>query len=650
MPDSVQGIIAARLDGLPPEEKALLQDAAVVGKVFWPGALAVIGGADRWALEERLHLLERKDFLRRDRRSSVGGESEYAFRHVLVRDVAYGSIPRVRRAEKHRLAAEWIESLSAERAEDYAEMLAHHYSRALEFARLSGQESADLVERARLALRAAGDRAAALNAFVAAAGFYAAAFELWPVGGAERPRLLFDYGRAVYHADDKGELLAEARDALLAAGDRERAALADFYIGELRWRLGEGDPAFEQLERAVALIRTEPPSWTKAYMLATLCFFRALRHGYGEAIEVGREGFEIAEKLGLADVRAQALILVGGARFEAGDLAGLDDVERGLAVAIEANTPEMVVGYMNLAVFVYNLGDLRRAQALACQATLAAGGFDHWIRRIIPVNLILEHYRSARWDDSLALADDYLAAVENGAGQYDEVFVRILRSLLRLGRGELSGAIADAERALEAARITNDDATLVPALCHAGRVFAAGGRVGESGRLATEALGIWLRTGLIPSDWIVDLAWTFNALGHADELPRGRPECEDCDALARSGGRNRRKPARGRGRSLRRDGRRAGRGVRAASRSAAARGGGSPPRGLCAARSRARLLPGGCSDRLPSRSQQAARRVGRHILSRGVLPPLLHPGLTSAMSGIGSAVCPIWSTTSHYPC
>ena len=94
LPETVQGLIAARIDALAPEEKALLQDAAVLGKVFWLGAVAALGGVGRWAAEERLHALERKEFVRRERRSSVAGETEYAFRHLLVRDVAYGQIPR----------------------------------------------------------------------------------------------------------------------------------------------------------------------------------------------------------------------------------------------------------------------------------------------------------------------------------------------------------------------------------------------------------------------------------------------------------------------------------------------------------------------------------------------------------------------------
>jgi len=92
LPETVQGLIAARLDLLAREEKALLQDAAVLGKVFWAGALSSLASHEQGALEARLHALERKQFVARERQSAVAGEDEYSFRHLLVRDVAYGQI------------------------------------------------------------------------------------------------------------------------------------------------------------------------------------------------------------------------------------------------------------------------------------------------------------------------------------------------------------------------------------------------------------------------------------------------------------------------------------------------------------------------------------------------------------------------------
>src|SRR5206468_3220471 len=132
LPETVQGIIAARLDALSEEEKRLLQDAAVVGKVFWLGALETLGGVTPRQAEELLYTLERKEFVERSRASSVASESEYAFRHLLIQDIAYSQIPRAARLHKHQRAAAWIESLG--RRDDQAEMLAHHYLQALELA------------------------------------------------------------------------------------------------------------------------------------------------------------------------------------------------------------------------------------------------------------------------------------------------------------------------------------------------------------------------------------------------------------------------------------------------------------------------------------------------------------------------------------
>ena len=127
LPDSVQALIAARLDTLSPERKSLLQDAAVMGKVFWAGALAEMGDRDPREVEQALHELARKELVRPARTSSMEGEAEYGFWHLLVRDVCYGQIPRAARAARHRAAAAWLERKAGERAEDLADVLAHHY-------------------------------------------------------------------------------------------------------------------------------------------------------------------------------------------------------------------------------------------------------------------------------------------------------------------------------------------------------------------------------------------------------------------------------------------------------------------------------------------------------------------------------------------
>jgi hypothetical protein len=120
-PDSVQALIAARLDTLSPDTKSMLADAAVIGKVFWAGAIAQMGERDLPAVTDTLRELSRKELVRPARRSSIEGEVEYAFSHVLARDVAYGQLPRPSRASRHVGAARWIESKAPERVEDLAD-------------------------------------------------------------------------------------------------------------------------------------------------------------------------------------------------------------------------------------------------------------------------------------------------------------------------------------------------------------------------------------------------------------------------------------------------------------------------------------------------------------------------------------------------
>src|SRR5207244_11252805 len=114
LPESVQGIIAARLDALSPEEKSLLQDAAVIGRTVWLGALCALGERDRAAAGQLVFRLERKQLVRRARRSSVAGETALSFAHSLIEEVAYAQLTRPQPAERHERAAGWLARLPAD--------------------------------------------------------------------------------------------------------------------------------------------------------------------------------------------------------------------------------------------------------------------------------------------------------------------------------------------------------------------------------------------------------------------------------------------------------------------------------------------------------------------------------------------------------
>jgi class 3 adenylate cyclase/tetratricopeptide (TPR) repeat protein len=520
LPESVQGLIAARLDALPVEEKLLLQDAAVVGKVFWLGALTQIGGLERLEVELLLHRLERKEFVRRDRRSSVGEESQYAFSHLLVGDVAYSQIPRAARSRKHQAVAEWIESLG--RPEDHAEMLAHHYLTALELDRAAGIGTEELANRARFRLREAGDRAYALSAFPAARRFYGAAVELWPINDEYRADLLFRHARAAHSFEPTRslDLIIEARDALRAVGDAAQAAEAEIFTGEIFWLLGRRDEGFERIRAAQTLIADQPKSYSKTYVVANLSRFEVLAGENEEAIRSGREALAMAEELGIDSLRSHALNNIGIGRVALGDVGGIDDLEQSAAIAMEANSVESVRAYGNLASTLSSLGELERAWTMTAEARRLAERFGvsdwlHWIRG----DQCWLLYFLGRWDEAFESLDAFIAEAAEGEF-WMETPLRMLRARIRLARGDVRGAQDDAARALERAEDAKDPQVLWPALALAARAFLATDR-DRAETLAFELLLGWEEFGLGiagESDWLSDLPEVLVALGKTSEL------------------------------------------------------------------------------------------------------------------------------------
>jgi class 3 adenylate cyclase/tetratricopeptide (TPR) repeat protein len=518
LPESVQAIVAARLDALPRDQKALIQDAAVVGKAFWLGALAALEGQPRWSAENHLYELERKQLIRREPHSIVHSEPQFSFLHVIVRDVAYGQIPRSLRAEKHRRAAEWMESLSPDRTEDRAEMLAHHYASALQYARAAGQETEALVTPARIALRDVGDRALSLNAFAKAARFFADALELWPASAPGRAELVFRLGTARFHAESGGaDLLEEARDAFLAEGRLERAAEAMLLIGELLWMRADPD-AFGLFDEAAALLEDSPPSYAKAYVLSSRARFLMIGDKNEEAIRVGLEALDMADDLGIEDVRAHALDSIGLARARIGDSHGLADLEASIAIAVAVNSLESVRGYANLGNALVEAGELERAFKVYEDGRSAANRFGDADRiRWFDAERMYEWYWSGGWDDLLKLADDVVARIEAGLATAIEMDARLLRSRIRVGRDQGRAALDDSGRALDLGRRAGYPEMLVPALALHARTLEASGRPDDAAACADELLSLWPES-CPTSYWLADVAFTLNSLGRSERL------------------------------------------------------------------------------------------------------------------------------------
>ena len=149
LPTNVRSTIAARLDTLPAAARGALLDAAVIGKVFWRGALQALDATRSAAeLEDALDMLESRDFIHRESGSQIQGDHEYLFKHMLIREVAYATLPRAARRERHAAVARFIESAAGERIEEAAALLAHHWreagdvDQAIRFLQLAAEHAA----------------------------------------------------------------------------------------------------------------------------------------------------------------------------------------------------------------------------------------------------------------------------------------------------------------------------------------------------------------------------------------------------------------------------------------------------------------------------------------------------------------------------
>ena len=378
--------------------------------------------------------------------------------------------------------------------------------------------------------RFAGERALALHAHGAAARFFAAALELAPASGPERLELVYRAASSAFAAGRaSADELMLARDELLGAGDVDRGAELESTLGALASARGDQSESLAHARRAVELLHDGAPSRSKAHVLRNLATHLQLAGEYDEAIRTGRAAVEIAEALGLTELRARALSTIGLARTSSGDQAGLDDLEASVELARETNSPETVAALTNLAGMHLYLGNLARSFELRNEARRAAERFgDVMLSRWLEVERAGELYWTGRWDDALEIVDALVASVEAGQPHYLESPSRVVRGRIRLARGELEHALADSEAALGAARRTRDIHVLYPALAFSARALVEAGDPARAAVPAEELLGRMRPADVLPG-W---LAWSDLAVALL-ELGRGRELVEWGDGRAR---------------------------------------------------------------------------------------------------------------------
>jgi class 3 adenylate cyclase len=439
LPESVQALIAARLDTLAPQRKSLLQDAAVVGNVFWAGALAEVGGGSEVELEVALHELTQKELVRPSRTTSMDGESEYAFWHILVRDVAYSQIPRAERARRHRAAAAWIERKAGERVEDLAEVLAHHYLQGIELFEAAGEhdEATALAPSARRFLALAGERALGLDTAQAESRL-ARALGLTPHDDPERAVVVARWAEAAYQAGRLGEAaeaLDEVLDSLRASGRTEATARALQLRSRLAQRLGQSHRVTLAAE-AVHLLEQRSPGQPLVDAYAQLAASHHLNGEYAEAIAAADRARGLTQRLGLSEP-ARALGYGGYARASLGDEDGLDEMERALSLVMHAGVGlDAAILQNNLAIARYPFqGPARSLAAFEegirfCEERgLAASAL--FLGANCP-GLLVE---LGRTDEAMERADLLLAALAGTGSAQDPCEVHATQLAVRLAQG-----------------------------------------------------------------------------------------------------------------------------------------------------------------------------------------------------------------------
>jgi class 3 adenylate cyclase/tetratricopeptide (TPR) repeat protein len=445
-PESVQALIAARLDALPSETKSMLADAAVIGKVFWAGAVATMGKRELRQVSNTLHELSRKDLVRPAKRSSIEGEAEYSFWHVLARDVAYGQLPRASRASRHVAAAQWIESKASGRLEDLADILVYHYATALGLARAAGQtERVTELEATTLRFSSlAGERALGLDTEAALSNLERA-LALAPQGHPDRPGALVRFGNAALHAGrftEASEALEEAIPALRAIGNLPAAGGAMGTLGTVLRLLG--DPRQWTLPaEALALLEPLGPSPALVTALINVAWADAFQGRSEEAIGYADQALALAAELGLPRP-ANVLGYRGWVRVSLADTeGGLEDFREAIELATRAGQGrEVAILHNNLALQLLgfegpaaSLGEIRTGIAYA-----KARGLTE-MHEALQCNMLGLLTATGEFDEALALIAELAPALEASGDVFDLSAVRASQAEVLAARGRADEAL-----------------------------------------------------------------------------------------------------------------------------------------------------------------------------------------------------------------
>jgi tetratricopeptide (TPR) repeat protein len=475
IPETLHALIAARLDGLAPEQRRLLQDAAVLGKTFTKLALATLSGLGEDELEPLLRSLVRKEILvvQSDPRSPEHGQ--YSFVQDLLRHVAYETLSRRERRSRHLAAASHLATSFPDDEEEIVEVLASHYLDA--YRALPDAEDAEQVKgQAREMLSRAGERASSLAAAREAQRYFEQAAELADDAIA-RADLVSRAGEMATRRGRIGEArehFDQALSAYQAAGRRHRAARVSARAADLDNREGRVGEAVPRLEQALETLSSDEPGEDVAVVAAQLGRFLVLSGRAEEAAPQLEVALELAEALELPEVFVEALtskavVLIGRNRLEEARIVLEGALNHARANDLTAAT---IRALNNLAV-VFESSD-RYAEAVEASDDMLEVarriGDRGWEGQALagPTSAFV---LLGRWDDALARA----AEVESLPGAAGGRGLAIHLAEVECWRGHPAEARARLERNLDL-RDTDDPQARTGYTVHEAMVLRAEGK------------------------------------------------------------------------------------------------------------------------------------------------------------------------------
>ncbi|MGH9291401.1 MAG: adenylate/guanylate cyclase domain-containing protein, partial [Acidimicrobiales bacterium] len=353
VPETLHALIGSRLDALPPEQKALLKDAAVLGSTFSADALAMLQGVEAPKLDQDLRDLVRKEFLSVDTNPLSPERGQYGFVQSLIHEVARSRLARRDRSAKHLAVAAYYESLDDP---ELTAAVAAHYVEA--FHAVPESDAGPLAAIAREWLSRAGERALSLGSPEQAEAFFRRALELAPEGGDRIGYLekAAEAAAAARHHEEAVSLLEEAISAHEACGDANRAAGDVVNLADALCYMRRFVQAREVCERALGDGKVLDDV-VRAKLAESVA--RCLVHSgkAGDALSWTEIALEAAERSGEPAVVAACLGGRSGALFHLGRRQESVVLARGVAKLAEELGDLVELSVALLSLSVYLLGD-----------------------------------------------------------------------------------------------------------------------------------------------------------------------------------------------------------------------------------------------------------------------------------------------------